>query len=165
MTTDTTPRPETAHPVPPAHETFPVEGMTCASCVNRIEKHLKKLDGVLDARVNLATEKATVEYVPGTLGLQDFARAVEAAGYKIAEERPTTRQAAFGVTGMTCASCVNRIQKSLRKLPGVVSADVNLATEKATVQYDPALVVSGLRAGAPATWRWLPPRPRRATPG
>jgi P-type Cu+ transporter len=129
-----------ATPAAPAHETFGVEGMTCASCVNRIERQLKKLDGVFDATVNLATEKATVQYQAGSVGLQDFKRAVEAAGYRMAEERPATQKAAFGLTGMTCASCVNRITKALQKLPGVVQADVNLATEKATVVYDPALV-------------------------
>ncbi len=121
-------------------QTLSIEGMTCASCVNRIEKQLKKLEGVLDATVNLSTEKATVRYKPGAVGLEDLRRAVEAAGYRIAEQRPTTQKAAFGVTGMTCASCVNRIGKAVRKLPGVVSGEVNLATEKATVEYDPALV-------------------------
>jgi len=123
-------------------ESFPIEGMTCASCVNRIERSLKQLDGVTDASVNLGTEKATVRFIPGTVGLQDLRRAVESAGYRIAAERPTTQRAAFGVTGMTCASCVNRIGRALRQLPGVVSADVNLATEKATIVYDPA--VTGL---------------------
>lgn len=123
-----------------ARETFPVQGMTCASCVNHVERNLKKLDGVLDANVNLATEKATVRYLPGAVGLEDFRTAVERAGYKVAEERPTTRKAAFGVTGMTCASCVNHIEKNLSKLPGVVLAQANLASEKATVEYDPAVV-------------------------
>jgi len=123
-----------------ARETFPVQGMTCASCVNHVERNLKKLDGVLDAHVSLATEKATVRYQPGAAGLEDFHRAVEGAGYKVGEERPATRKSAFGVTGMTCASCVNHIEKNLRKLPGVVSADANLASEKATVEYDPAVV-------------------------
>ncbi len=123
-----------------ARETFPVEGMTCASCVNHVERNLKNLDGVLGANVNLATEKATVRYQPGAVGLEDFRRAVEKAGYKVAEERPTIQKAAFAVTGMSCASCVNHIERNLRKLPGVSSAEVNLATEKATVEYDPAVV-------------------------
>jgi len=122
-----------------AQETFPVEGMTCASCVNHVERNLKKLDGVLDASVNLATEKATVRYLPDVVGPEDFREAVHGTGYRVAEERPATRKATFGVTGMTCASCVNHVEKNLRKLPGVVAAEVNLATEKATVEYDPAI--------------------------
>jgi len=137
MTTDTGTSAENR--IDHEQETFPIEGMSCASCVNRIEKQLKKLPGVIDTRVNLATEKATVQYQSGAAGLEDFRRAVETAGYRIAEERPTMQNVAFGVTGMTCASCVNRISRALRKVPGVVSADVNLATEKATVEYDPAL--------------------------
>ncbi len=122
-----------------AQETFPVEGMTCASCVNHVERNLKKLDGVLDASVNLATEKATVRYLPDVVGPEDFREAVHSTGYRVAEKRPATRKATFGVTGMTCASCVNHVEKNLRKLPGVVAAEVNLATEKATVEYDPAI--------------------------
>lgn len=122
-----------------AQETFPVEGMTCASCVNHVERNLKKLDGVLDASVNLATEKATVRYLPDVVGPEDFREAVHGAGYRVAEVRPATRKATLGVIGMTCASCVNHVEKNLRKLPGVVAAEVNLATEKATVEYDPAI--------------------------
>ncbi len=123
-----------------AQESFPIAGMTCASCVSRIERNLKKLDGVTDASVNLTTEKATVRYAPSAVDLEDFRRAVESAGYRIAAERPATQRVAFGITGMTCASCANRIGRALRALPGVASAEVNPATEKATVEYDPARV-------------------------
>jgi copper ion binding protein len=106
---------------------FQVEGMTCASCVGRVEKAIRAVPGVAGASVNLATERATVEFA----GKPDPAAVVAAigkAGY-------TTRQETIElqIEGMTCASCVSRIEKALAKVPGVVSASVNLATEKAVV--------------------------------
>ena len=109
----------------------PVTGMTCAACVRRVERALSKVDGVSWASVNLATEKATVEHGPG-VGTGDLVSAVEGAGYGAELEKTT-----LGVTGMTCAACVGRVEKTLRKAPGVLRADVNLATEKATVEYLP----------------------------
>jgi P-type Cu+ transporter len=134
---------------------FPVEGMTCASCVNRIERHLRKLDGVQEATVNLATETVTVRYDAEQVSLGDLGQAVEAAGYEARLDRaegstpaatgsmpspdPGPRTMTLEVTGMTCASCVNRIERHVRRLPGVHRADVNLATERATVVADPGL--------------------------
>ena len=109
---------------------IPVTGMSCAACANRVERALSKTDGVSAANVNLATERATVEYDPGSVDPRDLVGAVEGAGYG-AEVRRTS----FGVTGMTCASCVGRVEKALRKAPGVLDVNVNLATEKATVEY------------------------------
>ncbi len=76
---------------------FPVTGMTCASCVRRIERALGKLDGVESATVNLATEKATVHYVPDLVGREDFKRAVEKAGYALGEDEPTAQEPGSGV--------------------------------------------------------------------
>ena len=121
----------------PAQQTFGVEGMTCASCVNRIEKRLRKVDGVLDANVNLATEKATVRYMPDKAGMDAFRQAVQAAGYQVADEQPANEKTTFAVSGMTCASCVKHVTKALQKVPGVVSAQVNLASERAAVELDP----------------------------
>jgi P-type Cu+ transporter len=112
---------------------LPVTGMTCASCVRRVEKALTKVSGVEEARVNLATEQATVRYDPAQVVPSQLLSAVERAGYGV-----VTDQVNFPVTGMTCASCVNRVEKALKKVPGVLDANVNLATEQATVSYVPS---------------------------
>ena len=109
-----------------------VEGMTCASCVMRVERALKKVDGVTDASVNLATEKASVSYNPEKVGVPALLGAVRERGYT-----PVTAQASLSVSGMTCANCVGRVERALKKTDGVLDASVNLATEKATVNYLP----------------------------
>jgi Cu+-exporting ATPase len=111
---------------------LPITGMTCASCANRVSKALRKVPGVSAAEVNLATEQAAVTFDPAQVQPTQFQQAVEKAGYGI-----ITDQIDFPVTGMTCASCVNRVQKALRKVPGVLDADVNLASEHAAVTYLP----------------------------
>ena len=105
-----------------------VKGMTCASCVGRVERALRKLPGVHDASVNLAAETATVRAASGVTP-DALAEAVERAGYDV--ERQTIR---LGISGMTCASCVARIERALATVAGVASVSVNLATEQATVQ-------------------------------
>ncbi|MEJ7841399.1 MAG: heavy metal translocating P-type ATPase [Rubrobacter sp.] len=110
--------------------TIPVTGMTCASCVGRVERALSKKEGVAGASVNLAAEKATVEYDPKVTNPGDLVGAIEGAGYGA-----DVREASFGVTGMTCASCVGRVERALGKVPGVLDASVNLASERATVRY------------------------------
>ncbi len=112
---------------------LPITGMTCASCVRRVEKALTKVPGVQEASVNLATEQAAVRYDPAQVAPDKLLLAVERAGYGV-----VTDQVAFPVTGMTCASCVNRVEKALKKVPGVFDATVNLATEQATVSYVPS---------------------------
>jgi Cu+-exporting ATPase len=114
---------------------IPVRGMTCASCVATVEKGLKKLQGVKDVGVNLATEKATVTYDPSKATLQDFIAQTKKLGYDVVVEKAT-----IPIKGMTCASCVAAVEKALRKLEGILEASVNLATEKATVEYLPTLV-------------------------
>ncbi|MBA3944535.1 MAG: copper-translocating P-type ATPase [Herpetosiphonaceae bacterium] len=114
--------------------TLPVTGMTCASCAGRIERGLKKLPGVAGAQVNLATEQATVEYDPQQVQPHDLITKVEQTGYGVITDRLE-----FPVTGMTCASCQSRIEKALRKVEGVVRANVNLATERAVVEYAPGV--------------------------
>ncbi|NJD28850.1 MAG: copper ion binding protein, partial [Chloroflexi bacterium] len=138
MTPDTAPR--------GAAVRFPVEGMTCASCVNRIERYLRKTEGVAEANVNLATETASIRFDPAVVDLDGLRAAVEAAGYEAridrAELSGSGRQAveiafrapdagligpralALDIEGMTCASCVNRIERYLRKVDGVVEANV-----------------------------------------
>jgi Cu+-exporting ATPase len=109
---------------------FPVARMSCAACAGRVEKALLGTAGVVEANVNLAAEKATVEYDPALVGAGELAGAVEAAGYDV-----ETRTATFGVRGMSCASCVGRVERALRGVPGVVGVNVNLATELTTVEY------------------------------
>src|SRR5919112_6778624 len=157
----------TTHPFPGSTTvdvSFPVSGMTCASCVNRVEKAIAKVPGVERAAVNLATERATVNYDPGQTTAADIAAAVERAGYGVADlpaepvvatepasvapvngdgpndaPMPEAAEAVLPIEGMTCASCVRRVEKGLAKVPGVTAANVNLTTERATVAYDPAV--------------------------
>src|ERR687889_801902 len=117
---------------------LPVTGMSCAACGRRVEGALSGTDGVSSANVNLATEKASVEYDPARAGAGALLRAVEDAGYGV--ER---RESSFGVTGMSCASCVASVEKALRSVPGVVGASVNLAAERATVEYLAGTVRTG----------------------
>jgi Cu+-exporting ATPase len=119
---------------------FQVTGMTCASCVMRVEKTLKAVPGVKEANVNLATEEASVK-VDASVTADLLAAAVRKAGYDVA-----TAETALQVEGMTCASCVARVEEALRKVPGVSNATVNLATEKATIQALSTVPVSALVA-------------------
>ncbi|MEZ5126229.1 MAG: heavy metal translocating P-type ATPase [Thermoleophilia bacterium] len=109
---------------------FSVTGMTCASCVARVERALQRVEGVESASVNLATEKATVEFDGRVASLDQLVSAVEAAGYGVVTARDS-----LPILGMTCASCVARVERALRKHPAVLNAEVNLATETATVTY------------------------------
>ncbi|WP_136418433.1 heavy metal translocating P-type ATPase [Herbaspirillum sp. ST 5-3] len=134
--------------------TFNVEGMTCASCVARIEKVLRGLPGVIDASVNLGTESATV-LAGRDVGFTTLQQAVEKAGYNVAQQ-----EIDLDVEGMTCASCVGRVEKALRKVSGVVDASVNLATESAHVRASAALPVNALTAAIEAAGYHA--RPHRA---
>jgi Cu+-exporting ATPase len=110
-----------------------VGGMTCAACSSRVERGLKKLDGVNNVHVNLATEKAVLEYDPGTVTIGKFLEAISTMGYTV-----KTEKVLLPVGGMTCAACSSRVERTLNKLEGVMQAQVNLATEKATVDYLPS---------------------------
>jgi len=116
------------------HATLGVTGMTCAACSNRIEKTLNKMDGV-EAQVNLTTEKATVNYDSEKTSMEDITKKIENVGYGVLMEKTD-----LDVFGMTCAACSNRIEKVLNKQEGVKSANVNLTTETASVEYNPGLV-------------------------
>jgi Cu+-exporting ATPase len=118
-----------------SQSSFPVQGMTCASCVSHVEKALGKVPGVGSAKVNLATETATVQYDPEHASLDSFAKAVQEAGYQVPLETEM-----FNVKGMTCASCVGRVENALRQVPGVTEVTVSLASEKATVKHFPGVV-------------------------
>ncbi|PDY91796.1 heavy metal translocating P-type ATPase [Bacillus toyonensis] len=109
-----------------------ISGMTCAACANRIEKGLKKVEGVHDANVNFALEKTKIMYDPTKTNPQHFKEKVESLGYGIVSDK-----AEFTVSGMTCAACANRVEKRLNKLDGVNKATVNFALESATVEFNP----------------------------
>lgn len=111
-----------------------IRGMSCASCVGRVERALKKQSGVTDAQVNLATEKATVTFEEHANPSQAV-HAVEEAGYQ-----PVVETAEIPIIGMTCGSCVSRVERTIEKLPGIVQASVNLTTQKAFVRFLPAAV-------------------------
>jgi P-type Cu+ transporter len=120
------------------HLRLPVAGMTCASCVNRVENALNRLPGVT-AAVNLAQEQADIRFDSLRVTPQQLAQAVTEAGYEIPAERRV-----LAIHGMTCASCVNRVEQALGRVPGVRRAEVNLASERATVEGTHGLLRASL---------------------
>jgi Cu+-exporting ATPase len=114
---------------------LPVTGITCANCVLTIERSLGKVEGVSQARVNLASENAVVTYDPAVVKGDGLVSSIRDAGYDVA-----TAKVELPITGMTCANCVQNVERALRKVDGVLEANVNLATEKATVEYVPSVV-------------------------
>jgi Cu+-exporting ATPase len=107
-----------------------ITGMTCTTCAATIKKGLSQTPGVEQADVSFASEKASVEYDPTKVDLAKIKNTVSQLGYGVA-----TKKSIFPVGGMTCASCVARVEEALSSVPGVISASVNLASEKATVEY------------------------------
>jgi Cu+-exporting ATPase len=114
--------------------TMPIQGMTCASCVNHVAQGLKKVPGVAEVQVNLATENATVTFDDGPVPLTTLVQAVQGTGYDV-----STEKVSLPIGGMTCASCVAHVEGALAKTPGVLSVNVNLATERASVEYIPTM--------------------------
>jgi len=112
-----------------------ISGMGCASCAVNIEKSLKTLDGVEEAQVNFATEKARVKYDPEKIKLNQLEDAVKKVGYSVINENITLK-----IGGMTCAMCVKTIEDVLMNIEGVNNVNVNLASEKAYVTYNSDLV-------------------------
>jgi P-type Cu+ transporter len=110
-----------------------VGGMTCAACVGRVERGLKNVTGVRLVNVNLATERATITFDPTRTTPALLLEKVKEIGYE-----PLTQILEFAVTGMTCANCVGRVERALKKVDGVLEGSVNLATERATVKLIPA---------------------------
>lgn len=127
--------------------TIPIQGMSCASCVGRVEKALQRLDGVHEVAVNLVTEQATIQAEP-SVSTQMLIEAVRQAGYDVPSQ--TTQLA---VADMSCASCVGRVERVLQAIPGVTAVHVNLATERATVEgiANSATLIAALnKAGYPS---------------
>ncbi len=119
-------------PLSASQETIdiPVQGMSCASCVGRVEKAIRAVEGVTAANVNLATERAHVSFAPEKADPAAVTEAIRAAGYE-----PSDSHIDLAIEGMTCASCVARVEKALKRVPGVLDAGVNLATERASIRY------------------------------
>ena len=111
--------------------TLKITGMTCAACSARIEKGLSKMPGVEKSSVNFAAEKAGITYDPTQVRLKELAAKVADLGYQVITDR-----AEFKISGMSCAACSARIEKGLNTMPGVYNATVNLAAERATVEYN-----------------------------
>ncbi|WP_028531161.1 heavy metal translocating P-type ATPase [Paenibacillus sp. UNC217MF] len=109
---------------------LPIEGMTCAACATRIEKGLNRMDGIAEASVNLASERAAVQYDGDAVTLQQVVDKIEHLGYKVPVETLDLQ-----IEGMTCAACSTRIEKGLSRMQGVQTAAVNLATETAKVTF------------------------------
>src|SRR5699024_4962588 len=107
------------------NKTFAIEGMTCASCAQTVEKAAKKVHGVTKASVNLATEKLRIEYDEQIFSIENLQKAVDDSGYEVVVQGGTTQT--FAIEGMTCASCAQTIEKAVGKLSGVDKASVNLA--------------------------------------
>ncbi|WP_373749992.1 heavy metal translocating P-type ATPase, partial [Jeotgalibaca porci] len=117
---------------------FSIEGMTCASCAQTVEKAAKKVHGVTKASVNLATEKLSIEYNEPTFSVENLQKAVDNSGYELIAQGGKTQT--FAIEGMTCASCAQTIEKAVGKLSGVDKASVNLATEKMQVSYNASAI-------------------------
>lgn len=115
---------------------FKIGGMTCAACSARVERGLKGLDGVITANVNLLAEKATLEIDPSVIQFPQVKAKVEDLGYEVFGGQ----KAELKLVGMTCAACAARIEKKLNSLQGVYGAGVNLATERASFEFDPAQI-------------------------
>ncbi len=119
-------------------ESIKISGMSCAACAARIEKGLKQIDGVQSANVNLAMERATVEFDDKLVQPQQFEQLIRKLGYEpIAEKTADSGEAELKVSGMTCAACSARIEKKLASLDGVNRVNVNLSTERASIAFEP----------------------------
>lgn len=121
------------------NKTFKIRGMTCASCAQRIEKVVGRLEGVNTAAVNLTAEKLFVQFDKGRVGSEDIINAVNKIGFEASEETHNT-VITLPIGGMTCAACAAKIEKVVGKLNGVAKVNVNLATEKAVVEFDPTRI-------------------------
>jgi len=112
-----------------------IMGMECAACAAKVERTIKKLDGVTDVSINLAVEKATVHFEPDRVGIDQIIKTIVDLGYRVPTEKVVLK-----ISGMTCAACAARVERALGNREGVLRANVNFAMEKATVEYDPSIV-------------------------
>ncbi|MEG6616974.1 heavy metal translocating P-type ATPase [Peptococcaceae bacterium 1198_IL3148] len=120
-----------------ATKSLKIEGMTCAACAKAVERVTKKLPGVTESSVNLATERLSINFDETQVAVADIQAAIEKAGYRAIIE---TTSKTLKIEGMTCAACAKAVERVTRKLDGVTEANVNLATEKLLISYEPAKV-------------------------
>ncbi|MFY0889178.1 heavy metal translocating P-type ATPase [Clostridioides difficile] len=120
-------------------ESYKITGMTCAACAKAVERVTKKMDGVYDQSVNIATEKLKIEYDNSKVNFDDIKQVVEKAGYGIVKEE-SNKKIDMKIDGMTCAACAKAVERVVKKLDGVESISVNIATDKANIDYDPSKV-------------------------
>jgi len=118
-----------------AKKTFKIEGMTCAACAKAVERATKKLEGVTESNVNLATEKLDISFDDAKTSVEAIQKAVDKAGYKAIIEAVTKT---LRIEGMTCTACAKAIERSTKKLDGVIDSSINFATEKLTITYEPS---------------------------
>jgi P-type Cu+ transporter len=118
-------------------QSLKIGGMTCAACAKRIEKVTKKLQGVQDSSVNYATEKLNIQYDETIVSLPEIRASIEKAGYEAIIE---SAKRILQIEGMTCAACAKRIEKVTSKLDGVLESNVNYATEKLSISFEPSKV-------------------------
>ncbi|MBH1940152.1 copper-translocating P-type ATPase [Mobilitalea sibirica] len=117
---------------------FKIEGMSCSSCAANIQKKLNSMDGVINPNINIAIEKGQVDYDADIISAKEIFKAVDDLGYKaIPETDQSKEKITMKVNGMTCSSCSNRVEKMLNKTEGIVTANVNFASEKVTIEYNP----------------------------
>ncbi|HAB54027.1 MAG TPA: heavy metal translocating P-type ATPase, partial [Ignavibacteriales bacterium] len=114
---------------------LPINGLHCTSCVNTIEKEIKKLPGIKVAHVNYATETAHIEFKSGETTTEEIISAIKNAGYQTGQS--TLK---IGIRGMHCGSCVSKIEKELKLKNGVITASVDMGTESAIINYIPGLI-------------------------
>ncbi|NLM43015.1 MAG: copper-translocating P-type ATPase [Clostridiales bacterium] len=119
-------------------ESLNIIGMTCAACAKASERAVKKLDGVIEANVNFATEKMVVQYDESKIDIDKIKEAIRKAGYEAFLEIQT-KEISIPISGMTCAACAKAVERAVGKLEGVENVSVNFATEKANVKYNPKL--------------------------
>lgn len=114
---------------------LPIVGMTCAACAMRIEKGLKKIEGVEEASVNFALERTSIKYNPNRTNIEEFKQKIQNLGFDV-----VTEKVELNIMGMTCAACSTRVEKGLNKLEGVSKANVNLTLETGSIEYDPSVI-------------------------
>lgn len=117
------------------NKSYKITGMTCSACGKAAERAVKKVDGVVNQSVNMATEKINIEYDGDKVKFEDLAKAIRKAGYNLIEDI-NYNKVDFKIDGMTCASCAKAIERAVNKLDGIEDINVNVATERATINYD-----------------------------
>ncbi len=127
-------------------QSFKIIGMTCASCAQKVEKVASKIHGVDSSSVNFATEKLSVQFDELIVTTQDIQNAIKNIGYEAVHD-DITKRITIAIEGMSCASCAQKIEKTLKKTEGIISANVNFATEKVSLEYNPSQIrISQIKA-------------------